>query len=602
MASAGAEVGTAVVKLSFDDSGVKTGLDSAEKKTSSFGTKVKSVASNIGKALTAAFAAGTAAVVAFSKKSVEAFNVQEKELAKLEQVAKNQNWADTAVDSLKAYNSELQKTGVIGDEVMLAGQAQLGTFALSEEAVKTLTPAMNDLIAATSGYKATTESATSMANLMGKVMTGSVSALTRYGVTLDENQKKLLEEGDEMTRAAVLAEVLENNYGGFNAALASTPQGKVKQLSNAFGDLKESFGAFIAGKGDLGEFFDTLDTVVMGAVDLITDMAPQIIDGIVSLVKNIGQKLPNIIKTIAPVLADALVSLTVAFVEALPDFLDAVMTTVFAVADAIIENLPTILTAITNVIIEIAKKLTAPESLQKILEAGIKLLLTLVDAIPDVLVSLIEALPDIITGIVEFLTNPDNIIKIIEAAVKLFFGLVEAVPKILGALISSFGKLISNLWEGIKRFFGEFAGKFGQFISGIFKGAINGVLSFIENFINAPIKLINGFIGLINDAFGWLGVNIGKIGLISLPRLAQGGVVDSATPVVIGEAGKEAVIPLENNTDNWTGLLASALSEKMEETGEGTGKVVVYMTNEINNKLDIKEVSRELMQEIRRAA
>lgn len=595
-----AEVGNAVIKLSFDDSGVKSGLDSAEKTTSSFGQKVKNVASGIGKALAAGFATATAAAVAFSKKSIEAFNTQEEALAKLEQVAINQNWADTAVESLKAYNSELQKTGIIGDEVMLAGQAQLGTFALSEEAVKKITPAMNDLIAATSGYSATTESATSMANLMGKVMTGSVSALTRYGVTLDDNQKKLLEEGDEMTRASVLAEVLAQNYGHFNEKLAQTPQGKVKQLSNAFGDLKESFGAFLAGEGDLEEFFNTLDTVATQAIDLFVTMAPQIIDGITKLITEIGKKLPGIIKELTPVITKAVIDLAMALVELIPDFLDAWYEIQFALLDAIIENLPAILNAVVNVVIAIAQKLTSPEMLSKMLTAAIELFMTLVECIPDILVALIEALPDIIANIVAFLTDPDNIMKIIEATVQLFMGIVKAVPKIIGALLEAFAKLFVRLWETLKTNFGKFVTKFGDFIKDIFKGAINGVLGFLENVVNAPIRLLNGFIGIINGAFGWLGVNIGEIGLIQLPRLAQGGIANGATPVMIGEAGKEAVLPLENNTDNWSGLLASALAEEMQQREFETAPVTIYMTNEINSKLDIAEVSRGLVQEIRR--
>ena len=600
MASTGAEVGTAVIKLSVDDSGVKSGLDSAEKATSNFGSKVKSVAGNIGKALAAGFATATAAAVAFSKKAIDAFNTQEEALAKLEQVAVNQNWSDKAVESLKEYNSELQKTGIIGDEIMIAGQAQLGTFALSEEAVKTLTPAMNDLISATAGYGATTESATSMANLMGKVMTGSVSALTRYGVTLDDNQKKLLEEGDEMTRAAVLAEVLAQNYGGFNEKLAQTPQGKVKQLSNAFGDLKESFGAFLAGEGDLDEFFKNLDIVVNNAIDLFVNMAPQIIEGLVKLITEIGKKLPSIIKELAPVITKAIIDLTTAFIEALPDLLDALFVVIMAIAQAIIDNLPTLLMAVTNTIIAIIKKLTAPDTLSMILKAAIDMFMAIVDALPDILVALIEALPDIIAGIVEFLTDPENIMKIIEATVKLFMGIVQAVPRIIGALLEAFANLFVKLWEALKNSFGKFVTKFGDFIKNLFKSAINGVLEFIENVVNTPIRLLNGFIDIINGAFGWAGVNIGPIGLIQLPRLAQGGIVDSATPAIIGEAGKEAVIPLENNTGNWAGLLASTLAEEMQEQRVETSPVNIYMTNEINNKLDIAEVSRGLVQEIRR--
>lgn len=590
-----ATVGEAVVKLSFDDK-------NASKQIDGFGSKVGSIAKGIGKALTAAFAAGTTAVIAFAKTSVDEFNEERKALAKLQQVAENQNWSETAVDSLKTYNSELQRTGILGDEIYSAGQAQLGTFALSEKAVKTLTPAMGDLIAATSGFEASTESATSMANLLGKVMTGSTSALTRYGVTLDANQKKLLEEGDEMTRAATLVDILKNNYGGFNKALAETPQGKVKQLSNSFSDLKESFGAFIAGEGDLTGFFENLNTFVNDIISLVTTMAPQVIEGLVSLVQQIAAQLPTIIQTVAPVLAQALVDLTIAFVEALPSFLDALLTLVLQIADALIQNIDIILNAVTDVFIGVIEKLTAPDTLQQLFDAGLTLFLKLVDTLPDILIALLDAFPTVINGIISFLTSPDTINKLMKAAVKLFLALVMAVPQILGSLIGAFGNLVGGLWNGITNLFSKFAADFGNFIGNIFKGAINGIIGFIEGFINTPIDILNGFIGIINGAFGWIGVNLGYINRISLPRLAQGGYADGATAAIIGEEGKEAVLPLEHNTDNWAGLLASTLVEEMGERGKSGSTINVYMTNEINNELDANEIGRLMMESIRRAA
>lgn len=599
------EIADLSVKLSLDGKGAKAEMSDIEKKGDGLGSKLGKVAGGIGKALTAAFAASTAAVVAFSKSSIDAFNEQEKALAKLEQSAKNQGWAEEATADLMAYNAELQKIGIIGDEVNAAGQAQLGTFGLSAEAVKTLTPAMDDLIAATAGYEATTDSATQMANLMGKVMTGSVSALTRYGVTLDDNQKALLENGDEMTRAAVLAEVLKQNYGGFNEALAQTPQGQIKQLSNNFGDLKEQFGAFIAGKGDLTGFFDQLDVVFNNVVDLTKNLAPQVLEGVSTLMTAVATKLPKLIADLAPIITDAIVSLGQSFIEALPELLQSVVDIAFAIMNGLMEKLPQILTSITNAIIGITKILTNPANLQKLLQAGITLLMQLVKATPQIIKALVAALPDIIDGVISFLTDTNNIGLIMGAAAELFLGIVMAVPEILGSLLGAFSTLVGNLWNGITQMFGGFAADFGNFIGNIFKAAINGVIAFIENMLNTPINLINGFIDIINGAFGFIGVNLGHINLVSLPRLAQGGLATGATTAVIGEAGREAVLPLERNTDNWSGLLAATLAEEFEERdlGEGGRPIVVnFYDTTIRNDDDIKRITQGISQVMRRQA
>jgi hypothetical protein len=235
--------------------------------------------------------------------------------------------------------------------------------------------------------------------------------------------------------------------------------------------------------------------------------------------------------------------------------------------------------------------------------AAVQFLMAIVQAVPQIISALITALPDLIVNIVDFLTKPENILMIVAASAELFMGIVKAVPQILGALFQAFGNLFGALWQRLQGLFSDFVGKFGETIKGIFVRAINGVLQFIENFLNGPIDLINGFIDTINSTFGSIGVNIGKVGRINLPRLAQGGVTTGATTALIGEAGKEAVIPLEQNTENWTRPLAKALAEQFESEGISTaGHITVNMNNYINNNLDADEIGQRLMTSIRRAA
>ena len=61
-------------------------------------------------------------------------------------------------------------------------------------------------------------------------------------------------------------------------------------------------------------------------------------------------------------------------------------------------------------------------------------------------------------------------------------------------------------------------------------------------------------------------------------------------------------MPLEHNTDNWAGLLAETLAIEMNEQEPNNGTINVYMTNNINNKLDAEEIGSIMMRSIRRAA
>ena len=642
------EVGTAVVKLKFDDSGVDAGLASAEKKTQSFSEKVANTAGKIGKAFTAAFAtaaaAAGAAVLKIGKDALKSYADYEQLTGGVETLFKESadivnDYAEAAyktaglsanqyMEQVTSFSASLLQS-LDGDTQKAAAAADLAVRDMSDNANKMGT-SIESIQSAYQGFAK--QNFTMLDNLK-----------LGYGGTRGEMERLIADANKVKVANGQMADLSIDRFADMVEAIhivqdemditGTTALEAEKTISGSLGMVKASWQnllTFMGGGTDMAwddvfpAFIDSVKTftnniipvigdIAENIVNMVADLAPVIIEElpkllnrilptVVKVASDIAKKLPAIISQLAPVLAEAFVSLALALVEALPAFVQATLDIIFALADAIIANLPAILEVVTTMVIEIARKLTAPENLQHILDAGLTLMLTLVDCIPDVLVAIIEALPDIIGGIIEFLTDPNNIMKIIEAAVKLFFGIVEAVPKILGALIKSFGELVGKLWEGIKRLFGDFADKFGRFIGDIFKGAINMVLAFIEDFLNAPIRLINGFIGIINDAFGWLGVNIGPIDLISLPRLAQGGVVDSATPVMIGEAGKEAVIPLENNTDNWSGLLAAALAEEMESQEYQSEPITIYMTNKIDNRFDINEVSRGLMEEIRRLA
>lgn len=94
--------------------------------------------------------------------------------------------ADRAAKSLEAYASQLQTVGVVGDEVTIAGMAQLGTFQMTEEQIKTVSRGMLDLLVNQKGLNATQEDAVNVANMIGKVMMGNVGALQRVGISLDD--------------------------------------------------------------------------------------------------------------------------------------------------------------------------------------------------------------------------------------------------------------------------------------------------------------------------------------------------------------------------------------------------------------------------------
>ena len=162
------------------------------------------------------------------------------------------------------------------------------------------------------------------------------------------------------------------------------------------------------------------------------------------------------------------------------------------------------------------------------------------------------------SGVRGFFNNTWSGIKNVFSGVGSWFGNTfrKAWSSVKSAF-SNWSSFFGGLWSSIKSKFSAIGTNIGNAISRSVRSGVNGVISSIERIINSGISLINGAIGLINKIPG---VSIGKIGKLSLPRLAKGGIVDSPTVAEIGENGREAIIPLENNTE-WLSEVARKLSD-----------------------------------------
>ena len=149
------------------------------------------------------------------------------------------------VQSILRLTAAQQQLGIIGDEVQLAGAQQIATFLSQKSSLELLIPAMNNLLAQQRDFNASQGDAVSVGNMIGKVMQGQTEALTRVGITFTEAQKKALQFGDEQQRAATLAQVITDNVGQMNAQLAATNAGRLTQMNNEIGDIKEEFGEML---------------------------------------------------------------------------------------------------------------------------------------------------------------------------------------------------------------------------------------------------------------------------------------------------------------------------------------------------------------------
>lgn len=196
------------------------------------------------------------------------------------------------IKSIKAVTNAQKELGVIGGSVQNAGAQQVATFLTQSSTLRTLIPAMNNLLAQQKGVNASQEDAVGIGNLMGKAMQGQTSALRRVGITFSEAEEQILKYGTESERAATLAKVITNNVGEMNAKLAQTDAGKMKQLQNAFGGIKYKIGQFVTDYGQYLAAASQVGILVASVIQLKT-----VLVSAVGMVKSFGLTL---ISTLRP--------------------------------------------------------------------------------------------------------------------------------------------------------------------------------------------------------------------------------------------------------------------------------------------------------------
>lgn len=287
-----------------------------------------------------------------------------------------------------------------------------------------------------------------------------------------------------------------------------------------------------------------------------------------------NNKMAEIAKKVQP----ALTELKLTFVDALTKIMEK-----FSEAD--IENL---IGGIANLIQNLVTNVMPP-------------LLDVLGWVLDNMNWLAPAIMGVVSGIVaatvayKTITTVMNLVKIAQLGLNAAMlanpiGLiVTAIGLLVGAFVvlwnkcEGFRNFWKNAWEGIKKV----ALSAKDFIVGVF----NGMINIMKTPINAVIALINGAIKGINkinvDIPDWVPAIGGKsigFNIPTIPMLAEGGVIDKPTLAMIGEQGKEAVMPLENNTE-WIDKLADKLGSKMQ----GNTSYV------INNNFEKMETSRLAM-------
>lgn len=206
------------------------------------------------------------------------------------------------VNTMKNLTSEISGYGVVGKTALINGAQQASTYFHQTDAVKTLLPKMADLAVQMHGVNVTSEDMVNIGNMTGKVMTGQVGALRRAGISFTDYQEKVMKNGTEMEKANMLAQVIEQNVGKMNEAMANTPEGVMARNQNDFNAVKTTIGeqvqpAIVSMFNAIHNNLPTLQLIATGFAN-----ASVLVMGAITNIINIATRMVNIIKANWPLI------------------------------------------------------------------------------------------------------------------------------------------------------------------------------------------------------------------------------------------------------------------------------------------------------------
>lgn len=166
-----------------------------------------------------------------------------------------------AYDQITAKASEIQGRGIYGDEAMIAAAAEFSTYFTDTDAIEMMMDTLsNYAMGMTGGGAIDSTGMVDYATNLGKIMSGSYDAMTKKGFEFSDAQKAIIEGeatreqivaalgeeyvdmSEDMQAAAAITQVIDEAWAGLYESMSNTPEGKIIQMTNTWGDMKEVIG------------------------------------------------------------------------------------------------------------------------------------------------------------------------------------------------------------------------------------------------------------------------------------------------------------------------------------------------------------------------
>jgi hypothetical protein len=587
---------------------LKQNVNNAKKEMNSFKEQVKKASENVdkdiaamgtsmkdaGKVMATSLAAAGAALLALGASTQEYRNEQAKLITAFEAAG------GSAEEAKETYNDLYRVLGDGGQAVEAA--SHLAKLTTSEKDLAEWTNICQGVYA-TFGSSLPIESLTEAANETAKVgtLTGSLAdALNWAGINEEKFQEQLDACNTEAEREALIRETLSGLYDDAakkyeenNAQVLAQNEAQAK-LQETTAKLGEAVAPVITAFTSFAN--DCLAALNPYIKELSENYAPALNEALSVMGKLVGEILGflvdnwEIVAGVAGVIAGVAAAIgiynAVAAVKAAMDA--AQVTTVWALVSAHLAQAAAAMAALAPYLLIVA----AIAAVIAIIVLCIVYWDEIVAAVKKAFEFMVELVSKGVQAIGNFFGNMWSGLK--EGAKNAWQG----VKNVFSSVATFFKDIFSKAWQGVKAVFSVGGKIFSGIKEGIektFKSVVNTIIGGINKVVAVPFNAINNILGKIK------GINIAGIkpfdwmwtlNVPQIPKLATGGVVDSATLAMIGERGKEAVVPLENNLE-WLDKLASMLNERM---GGGNVPIVLEVDGNVFAQTAISTINQRTRQ------
>lgn len=336
----------------------------------------------------------------------------------------------------------------------------------------------------------------------------------------------------------------------------------ISSVLDALGGLIDFIAGVFTGDWErawegIKSFFSGIWEAIKSIVSAVWNAIKSIVSAAISVVSSVISTVLNTIKTIFSTIWNSIKTTVNTAWNAIKSTISTVINTISTIISTVLNTIKTTFSTIWNSI-----KTTVTTVINSIKTT----ISTVINAVSTTISTVLNSIKTTFSTVWNSIkTTVSTIINSVKSTVSTVMGSIQTG---ISTALSSIKTNWSNVWTNMKT---TVVNIFNGIWSSI-KGVINSIIGGIEKMANGVIKGINGMINALNklsfDVPDWVpeiggktfGFNIPTISTISIPRLATGGVVDQATVAMIGEAGQEAVVPLENNT-GWMDKIAARIGE-----------------------------------------